>query len=467
MTSIDNSHAAFPTKVFIDTNVVLECLGLDQLPWKEIDGVGPILVFVTPTVLKEVDSKKHHARLADHARRFNRLISPIVITGENVVLRTKCPRVELAIANCDRPNWSQLADLDPDDSDSKIIAEVLSAQGFVRHEIIFLSHDIHPLAMAHAHDIKVCRISDNWLRPREQSEAEKKVARLSQRVAELEDKQPQFEISLDCAATEFIDIVRVRELTEQEKINLIALILDANPRPIQSDDAMNLHSGLGGFFGTRDYGLSERYDKYRDKAVPSFVNDYHQKLELMLNQIAMTVKVANTGRVPAEAIIINITARGGWLNEKYIVGTPQGPYVPKPKIERHLYVPQFNQIRQEPIIGRHEIVIAEAPKRSQYAKIHCEDFRQGTEFAYSMVALLDPRISDNFELTVTVTAANKPGETVRTFKILKRIRDLEAADLVDYKTFRLRTKPSFDGALKSVIATSNFDLVEWDNKSVE
>lgn len=467
MTSIDNCNAAFPTKVFIDTNVVLECLSLDQLPWKEIDGVGPILVFVTPTVIKEVDSKKHHSRLADHARRFNRLIGPSVITGKNVVLREKSPRVELAIATRDRPNWSELTDLDPDDPDSKVIAEVLSARGNVGQQITFVSHDIRPLAMARAHGIDVRHIGDNWLRPKEQSEAEKKAARLSQRVAELEDKQPKFEISLECATAAPIDIVRVRELTDQEKIELIDRILDANPEPSQPDNALNSLNGLGGLFGARDHGLSARYDKYRDKAVPNFVNDYHRKLELMLDQIAMSVKVANTGKVPAEAIIIDITARGGWLNEKYVVGSPMGPHVPRPKIERFPHFPRFDPIRPAPIIGRHDVVIAETPERSQHAAIHCEDFRHGTDFAYNLVAWLDPRHGDTLELTVTVTAANMRGEAVRTFNILKRIRDVEAAELVDYKTFKLRTKASFADVLKSAAATSNFDLIEWDNKSIE
>jgi hypothetical protein len=467
MTSIDNSHAAFSTKVFIDTNVVLECLGLDQLPWNEIDRVGPILVLVTPTVLKEVDSKKHHSRLADHARRFNRLIGQSVITGKNVVLRAESPSVELAVATCGRPDWSQLTDLDPHDPDSKVIAEVLSAQSSAGQGITFISHDIRPLAMARAHGIKVHHIGDNWLRPREQSEAEKKAARLLQRVVELEDKQPQFEISLEYATTEPIDIVRVRELTAQEKLDLIHRILDANPEPSQSDNGLSSLSGFGGWPSTRDHSLSSRYDKYQNKAVPEFVNEYHRKLELMLDQVALTVKVANIGRVPAEAIIIDIRACGGWLNKKYIVGSPMGPRVPKPKIEPFPYIPPIYRIEPPSIVGRHEIEIAEAPKRSRHAAMHCEDFRHGTEFAYSMVAWLDPRDGDNFELTVTVTAANMPGETVRTFNIPKRIRDVEAADLVDYETFKLRTRAAFADVLKSAAETSKFDLIEWDDKVIE
>jgi len=467
MTSFDDCHEAFTTRVFVDTNVVLECFGLDQLPWKEIDGVGPILVCITPTVLKEVDSKKHHPRLADHARRFNRLISPSVITGNNVVLRTTSPRVELTIATCDRPKWSQLADLDPDDPDARVIAEVLSARSFTGQGVTFISHDIHPLAMARVHGIKVHHIDDNWLRPREQSEAEKKVARLSQRVAELEDKLPQFEISLEYAGTEAIDIVRVRELTEQEKIDVIGRILDANPEPNQLDDSLDSLSGLSGLFGTRDHSFSARYDKYRDEAVPKFVEHYHQKLELMFDQIAVTVRVGNTGRVPAEAIIIDINAHGGWLNEKYVVGTPMGPHLPKPKIERFPNIPRFEPMRSAPIIGRHDVVIAEAPQRSQHAAIHCEDFRHGTDYAYNLVAWLDPRNGDTFELTVTVTAANMPGEMVRTFNIAKRIRDVEAAELVDYETFKLRPKSSFHDVLMSAVKTRNFELIEWDNRSID
>ena len=68
----------FSVVVFIDSNVALECLALEQLPWREVHNTGPILVLVTPTVLQEVDSKKNHSRLGDHARRFNRRMCPLL-----------------------------------------------------------------------------------------------------------------------------------------------------------------------------------------------------------------------------------------------------------------------------------------------------------------------------------------------------------------------------------------------------
>jgi hypothetical protein len=55
-----------------------------------------------------------------------------------------------------------------------------------------------------------------------------------------------------------------------------------------------------------------------------------------------------------------------------------------------------------------------------------------------------------------------PGEIVQTFKLAKQKREVEAAALVDYETFKLRTKASFHDVLMSAAETSNLDLIEWD-----
>ncbi|RFC41243.1 MAG: hypothetical protein DID89_2727546115 [Candidatus Nitrotoga sp. CP45] len=36
----------FSVVVFIDSNVALECLALEQLPWREVHNTGPILVLL-------------------------------------------------------------------------------------------------------------------------------------------------------------------------------------------------------------------------------------------------------------------------------------------------------------------------------------------------------------------------------------------------------------------------------------
>jgi predicted ribonuclease YlaK len=89
----------FKAIVVIDSNIALECHALEQLPWSEIDSSGPILVLVAPTVLQEVDAKKNHARLSDHARRFNRMMRRLLGEQSTVQVRqSPNPKVELALA---------------------------------------------------------------------------------------------------------------------------------------------------------------------------------------------------------------------------------------------------------------------------------------------------------------------------------------------------------------------------------
>jgi hypothetical protein len=87
---------------------------------------GAILLLFVPQVLKEVDSKKRDGRLAKHAREFNRLIAPAAETGGVVRLVDGPPFVDLALAVTNRIDWDQLDDLDPDEPDARVVAQVLN-----------------------------------------------------------------------------------------------------------------------------------------------------------------------------------------------------------------------------------------------------------------------------------------------------------------------------------------------------
>lgn len=165
----------FSVVAFIDSNVALECLALDQLPWREVDNRGPILVLVVPTVLQEVDSKKNHARLGDHARRFNRMMRSLLGGAATVVVRqAPAPKVEVALADCGRIDWERYPDLDPDEPDSRVVAQALTARGPSQGQRVVVSQDIRPLHLAQRHRLGIYHLGENWLRPKEISEAEKK-----------------------------------------------------------------------------------------------------------------------------------------------------------------------------------------------------------------------------------------------------------------------------------------------------
>ena len=165
-------------KAFLDTNVLLECKPLSDLPWEEVHADGPIIALVTPTAMKEIDSKKKDGRIGKRAREFNRLIGPVAKGGSPVIIRDSNPRVELALSRCSHIPWSSFVELDQSDGDSCIVAEILCAKDMTSAGKILLSHDIKPIALSVGYEIDVLHVSDDWLRPTEPSPHQKENQKL-------------------------------------------------------------------------------------------------------------------------------------------------------------------------------------------------------------------------------------------------------------------------------------------------
>jgi predicted ribonuclease YlaK len=207
----------FSVVVFIDSNVALECLALEQLPWREIHNTGPILILVTPTVLQEVGSKKNHPRLGDHARRFNRSMHPLLGKQTTVVIRqSPAPQVEVALADCVKVAWEQYANLDPDEPDSRVVAQALTARGPSQQCRVIVSQDIRPLHLAQQHGLTIFHIGENWLRPKEKSEAEKRADSLKREIDAIKSRQPKLALSYR-TSKDTVSVHRIHDLSSQER----------------------------------------------------------------------------------------------------------------------------------------------------------------------------------------------------------------------------------------------------------
>lgn len=216
---MDDEYSEFSTKIFIDSNVVLEALPLKDLPWSEIDPVGPILILLTPTLLSEVDSKKRDGRLGVRAREFNRLVAPIAEHGQPINLVADTPRVDIVIARCHRIDWDSYDDLDPSQGDARIIAEVLNVSGIPEEQRRVVSQDINPLFMAQRHGLKTHHVSDNWLPQPEPSPQEKEITKLKVKLKEYEKTEPQFDIKFTMQPVS-VEVHHVQKLTEIEMSTL-------------------------------------------------------------------------------------------------------------------------------------------------------------------------------------------------------------------------------------------------------
>jgi PIN domain len=455
----------FSVVAFIDSNVALECLALEQLPWSEIHATGPILLLITPTVLKEVDSKKNHPRLGDHARRFNRTIRPLVGEQATVIVRqSPAPQVEMALADCARIDWQKYSELDPDEADSRIVAEALTTQGpSSEQRVVLVSQDIRPLSLAKKHGLQVYHISENWLRPKEKSESEKKAVALQREIDAIKSRQPNLKLSFRASKNAVI-LHRVSALSAEENKDIKNTIFRLHPTPVQKQDSNFILHGLNNY----DYSLDERYEKWEKKVIPQFMNEYENKLELNFGQFEIFFRVENVGQVPAESLLVRLSVQGGWLNERYVLASPSGPSAPTARQNLHHLPLGLRNMNARAYVppGKHEFVVQEKPKRSLVVQIMCNDFRHGLDYEYRTVAWVDPR-AEVFSIEAVVTSANLYGELKETFTIEKTVVESSVYDLIDPEALKFLQPPEVASLLNEAIREENyssfeFDGVDWD-----
>lgn len=448
----------FKTIAFIDSNIALECLALEQLPWSEIDNTGPILVLVAPTVLQEVDAKKNHARLGDHARRFNRSMRPLLGEQSTVHVRqSPNPKVELALADCSRVDWRNYHTLDPDEPDSRIIAQALHVIGPPQSAIVVVSQDIRPLDIAKKHGLRTYHIGENWLRPKEISESEKKAASLKRELDAMKNREPNLSLSFK-NDTDSVVTHRIRNLSDTERQEFQNTIFLLNPMPEQSRDPL----GLGGtLFNGFDHTLFDRHQRWQEKVIPEFTRNFERKMELNFGQIEITFRIENIGQVPAESLLIRLVASGGWINERYVLASPCGPHAPR--IRQRSLLPNFqNQfIRPTSLVGKHEFTVLAPPKRSNEVQISCSDFRHGYDFEYKMIAWVDPW-ADKFELSAIVTATNLYGSVQDVMIIEKTIIESSASDLLFADSMKFKQPPTSLALLVAAKGAQDFSKFEFD-----
>lgn len=390
--------AKYSTTAVLDSNVILEGLPLAQLPWHEVDSTGPILVLLMPTLLKEIDSKKSSGRLGALARAFNRLIAPLTASESLLQLIGEPIKVELALSVCNRIDWDKYDNLDRQEGDEKLIAEILHIRDFPIENVIFISQDIRALALAKQYGITTKHVSETWLRQPDPSPQDKEIAKLKNKVAELSQSEPTFEIAFSLPK-EPITTYQIKPLTEAQAAQMREAIVDRNPKRQQPLQLLTFHQ--------HDSGYDARYDKYVDKTVPRFVAEYCSLMEVLYGQVPISITVTNCGNIHADHVVIRLLAVGGWFNSKPISLTMGGPHAPWPKSPLELMQYPFHNPRVPRQIGRYEFV-ADAPIRDKEFSVECEDFRHGYSWTFSGVVWVDPRAAKT-ELVVKVTAANLHG----------------------------------------------------------
>jgi hypothetical protein len=448
--SMTTIAAKYSTTAVLDSNIILEGLPLAQLPWHEVDSTGAVLVLLLPTLLKEVDSKKGNGRLGTLARAFNRLISPLTNSESCLQLVDEPIKVDLALAVCNRIDWNKYGDLDRAEGDEKLIAEILHIRDFPIENVIFISQDIRALALAKQYGITTKHVSETWLRQPEPSPQDKEIAKLKNRVAELSQGEPKFEIAF-VLPNEPITTYQIEPLTEAQATQMREAIIERNPAKQQSRDSA--------LFGQHDYGYDKRYEKYVDKTVPRFVAEFCSLMEVLYGQVPISITVTNCGNIRADRVVIDLLAIGGWFNSKLIAMPIGGPHAPLPKDPLELMSYQHNFPRTAREVGPHEFVV-DRPRRRKEFSVVCEDFRHGSSWIFSGIVWVDPR-ADKTELVVKVTAANLHGTFTEKAVIQRTVVAAQVTKLVDISSGKVIVQPKILPEILQAMKSLRFEDYEF------
>lgn len=443
----------YKVKAFLDTNIILEGRSLIDLPWEEIDTEGPIIVLLTPTALREVDSKKQDGRIGKRAREFNRFIAPAAAGGPPIVIRERNPRVELALARATRIPWDQHDDLDPEDGDSCIVAEALHAKDITDAGKLLVSNDIKPIAFAANYNLETLHVSENWLRQMEPGPADKEIQRLKSKLAEYEKNQPEFGIRIEILNGEPVSSLHIKDLTDVERDQIERKIFATNPKQSQMRNSNSIMSS----FDQYDNSYDDRYEAYK-RRIPVFMANYAQRLERLFNQTRFKVTVSNIGKVQAENLLVEVKVSSGWLHDRYVFISPSGPTAPKPKNR----MDQISDIMHRmplipPRTGRHEVAFKDEPHWRSWFSVTCEDFRHGQDWPYDGVVGIDPRAPET-KIIVTVTASNFRGKVQEAKLIDRAVETSHFSKLIDQDTLQIIA----DTPINEVIRMNDYDeAIDW------
>jgi len=438
--------------IFIDSNIVLEAKPLSDLPWHEIDINGPILVLMVPTVLREIDSKKRDGRLAVRARDFNRRIAEAVDSKKPLCVRPTNPRVDMYFSSCKKIDWSKYDDLDQNEGDCRVVAEILNSEFIDLSQVALVSQDIAPLIYATRHGLGAIRASEEWQLAPEQSPLQKENAKLKRQVADLSKTEPEIQVAVK---SPFMPkIYRVRPLERDQEFELLNKIQALSPKRCQSRDAWRIGSSL-----EYDSSYDKKYEVFIS-SLPDFVSTIPKRLELTFGQIPIEIMINNIGKNRAENLHVEVKVIGGWINEKPVLST-SFPAAPIPELYKPLFNHNFHQNTGASEVGRHEVEVGKMNRSSSFT-LQCADFRQGQVWKQNLILWIDPNFNGETKIITTITAANLHGEITNSCVADKKISMVSAFDLIDQETCRIGCDYNVKNLIETAVENNKFDDFEFD-----
>jgi PIN domain len=150
----------------LDTNVLLQYQGIDQIPWEAVLGLPAVRLVIPVRVVEEIDAKKY-AKQLDLAKRARNLL-PVLAqyvgpAGAPGALKGDVT-IEVFIETGPRAR--------PEDADEEILTTCLDLAQFSSKPITLVTADYGMRLRAEAYGISTASLPDNYLRRRVETESQ-------------------------------------------------------------------------------------------------------------------------------------------------------------------------------------------------------------------------------------------------------------------------------------------------------
>jgi hypothetical protein len=330
--------------LFLDTNMFLQCRDLLDLPWDKISESENLLLLISRPVQEEIDRLKNDrsSRRAKRARKTNSFIKKIILAEDSkLVIRESRPRVEVTLPPPLPPQSNLDPILDPSRADDQIIAQAIACKAaFSDADVAILTHDTNPILTAKRCGLSYIIVPDDWLLEPEPDDRDKKIQELEKRLKELERSRPQIEIvgqdrAGNCIDSLLVSVKVYRPLTESELKGLLAEVQTTHPMVTKFDEPKGTppssEAGLGAIY-QKFYGLTHRYQppreeeirEYKEVKYPQWLEEVEKlfkslpsRIEFLDRQIELSISISNKGNAPAENVVMELTALGGFVLDAF------------------------------------------------------------------------------------------------------------------------------------------------------
>jgi PIN domain len=319
--------------LFPDTNLLIQCLPLEQLDWERWKEFDEIDLVVSRPVQKEIDKHKNgsNERLAKRGRKAANLLRD-VITGstDHKVIREAEPRVRLFVRT-EIKSSETLADiLDYSEPDDQLVGTVHSfmAQN-PGNDARVLTHDSGPMASAKMAGVAVVVIPDEWLLPPEKTESDKRIKSLEAEVARLKEAEPAFDITcLDVTGAESDNLereaTRYDAMSASEIVSLMVRLKERFPiatefGPRERSERKADKGPLSMLLQVKEVftpATENEIKEYRErhaswlKTCEEMLRSLHTALQEIERPSFFGFRVSNDGARPATDVLVTIAAKG-------------------------------------------------------------------------------------------------------------------------------------------------------------